>query len=219
MKRRERARFNMFLRVITFISDNIADFAVGGVVRIQHTVLQTVSNTIQTLTGEQVEGFGDAGFAFSGKATARENLREMLSDIARTARSMIYEFAGIDRKFKMIYDSNDADLLATARAFLTEATPLEADFLRYEMDVKFIQDLETLIQEFEQSLSAPGTAIDSHVEATADIGAEVRKGMIAVRTMNAAVRNKYKNDIGKLNAWQSASHIEREPKKVTPPTA
>lgn len=218
MKKRERVRFNMFLRVITFITDNIADFVAGGVVLTQLAVLQAVANTIHTLSGEQVEGYGDAGFFFNSKETARENLREMLSDISKTARSMVYEFAGIDHRFRMPYNNNDLELLAKARAFLTEATPLEADFVRYEMDDKFLDDLTALIEAFETAMSATGTAIDEHVEATAEIGAEVRKGMIAVRTMNAAVRNKYKNDIGKLNAWQSASHVEREAKKDEPPT-
>ncbi|HQU85204.1 MAG TPA: hypothetical protein PKY59_18840 [Pyrinomonadaceae bacterium] len=218
MLKRERVRFYMFLRVIQFITDNIADFAAGGIVQTQYAILQIVSDTIQTLSGEQVEGFGDVRFSFNSKETARENLREMLSDIARTARSMVYEFNGIDLKFRMPRGINDANLLAKARAFLTEATPLRADFVRYEMEADFISELQTLIEEFEAAMSAPGTAIDDHVEATAEIGAEVRKGMIAVRTMNGAVRNKYKNDIGKLNAWQSASHIERTEKKDKPPT-
>ena len=219
MTKRERSRFYMFLRALQFIADNIADFAAGGVVLTQYAVLQTVVSTIETLSGEQVGGFGDARFGFQSKDTARENLRTMLSEIAETARSMAYEFAGLDLKFRTQQGDNDAALLAKARAFLTEATPLKADFVRYEMDAEFLVELENLIEEFEQAMSAPGTAIDEHVEATAEIGAEVRKGMVAVRTMNAAVRNKYRNDIGKLNAWQSASHIERTAEKDEEPNS
>ena len=218
MTKRERFRMDMFIRVVQFIMDNIGDFIAGGVVAVQLAVVQGVIATVQTLSGAQVEGFGDAGFAFNNKDTARENLREMLSEIARTARSMVYEFPGIDLKFRMPRNNNDADLLAKALAFLTEATPLKADFIRYEIDGNFLTDLQILITAFEQSLSAPGTAIDAHVAATAEISAEIRKGMVAVRIINGAVRNKYQNNVGKLAAWLSASHIERAPKPPDEPT-
>lgn len=218
MTKRERVRVDMFIRVIANITGNIADFAVGGVVLAQLAILQAVVAAVQALSGEQVAGFGEARFGFNSKDTARENLREMLSAIARTARSMVYEFPGIDLKFRMTRGDNDANLLAKALAFQTEAAPLKAAFLGYEMDGDFLTDLQTLITEFQQSLEAPAGAIDAHVEATAEIGAEIRKGMVAVRTMKGAVVNKYRNDVGKLAAWMSASHIRKDPENVTPQT-
>lgn len=218
MTKKDRVRTDMFIRVIAFIAANVADFAAGGVVLAQLAILQAVVAAVQALSGEQVAGYGEARFGFNSKDTARENLREMLSKIAETARSMVYEFPGIDLKFRMIRGDNDANLLAKALAFQTEATPLKEDFIRYEMSGNFLIDLQTLITEFQQSLDAPAAAIDAHVEATAEIGAEIRKGMVAVRTMKGAVVNKYRNDVGKLAAWLSASHIRKEPENVTPPT-
>ena len=221
MTKKERVRYYMFIRVVRFITDNIADFTAGGVVLAQHAILQGVVTAIEGLTGDQSSGLSDARFEFNSKDTARENLREMLSEISRTARSMVYEFPGIDLKFRMLRGDSDANLLAKARAFLSDATPHEADFVRYEMDAKFLETLQNLINAFENALEAPGTAIDSHVEATAETGTQIRKGMVAVRTMNGPVRNKYANNTGKLAAWVSASHIEKitegsEPKPPTP---
>lgn len=209
MLKYERVRSDMFIRAVAFITGNAADFAAGGIVLVQLAVLQAVVAAIQVLSGEQAAGLGEARFGFNSKDTARENLREMLSEIARTARSMVYAFPGIDLKFRMPRNRNDAELLAKARAFLLEATTHQADFILYEMDAGFLAELQALIADFEQSLSAPATAIDTHVEATAEIGAEIRKGMIAVRTMNGAVMNRYRNDVGKLAAWLSASHVEK----------
>lgn len=219
MRKRERVRFYMFIRAARFIGDNKPDFAAGGVVLEQLAVLQGVISALETLTGEQTEGFGDAGFEFENKDTARENLREALSEISRTARSMVYEYPAIDERFRMPRSSNDADLLAKARAFLTEATPMQAGFTRYEMDVNFLTELQALITEFENALDAPGSAIDSHVGATAEIGAQIRKGSIAVRMINGAVMNRYRNDAGKRAAWISASHVEKlaEGQEPTPP--
>jgi hypothetical protein len=42
--------------------------------------------------------------------------------------------------------------------------------------------------------------------------------MVAQRILDGIVKNKYGNNIGKLAAWLSASHIEKAPKKQTPPT-
>lgn len=220
MTKNDRVRLDMFIRVAQFINDNISDFPTGSVVAAQLGVLNDCIGTLQTLSGDQSAGMSDARFQHNNKATARENLREMLSDISETARSMVYQFPGIDIKFRMPRGNNDADLLARARAFQTDAAPLAADFAAYELDPNFITELAALIEDFEQSLAAPGAAIDSHVAATADIGEETRKGMVAVRTMEGAVKNKYRGNTGKLAAWLSASHIERTPARTaTPPTA
>ncbi len=36
-------------------------------------------------------------------------------------------------------------------------------------------------------------------------------------TIDGTVRNVYKNDVGKLAAWSSASHVEKAPKKKETP--
>ena len=221
MTKKERVRYYMFIRVVRFITDNIADFAAGGVVLTQLAVLQAVVTTIETLSGEQIGGLSDARFGYSNKDTARENLRELLEEIAETARSMVYEIPGIDLQFKMIRGNSDANLLALGRSFLANATPLKDTFTdAYEMDEGFLTELQTLIDAFENALSAPGAAVDEHVAATAETGTEVRKGMVAVRTMNGAVLNKYRSNAGKTAAWASASHIEKlaEGREPTPPT-
>ncbi len=216
MNKRDRLRFDMFVRVGQFLKDNTTDFPANSLVATQSAVLNSVINNIQALTGEQNAGRSSARFQYNSKATARENLREMLSDISETARSMIYQLPGIDLKFRMPRGDNDAELLARARAFLTDATPLKNDFIAYEIDADFLTDLQALIADFEQRQSATGTSTGAHVEATADIGEEARKGMIAVRTMDGAIKNKYRRDLGKLTAWKSASHIERLPKLSAP---
>lgn len=52
-----------------------------------------------------------------------------------------------------------------------------------------------------------------------DEASKVRQGMIKVRILDGIVKNRYANDAGKLAAWISASHVEKAPKKKTPPTA
>ena len=208
MTKQQRVRYDMFIRVIQFLQDNAAALT-SAVIAAQLAILIAAVDRLQELLGEQEAGFGDARFEFNDKGTARENLRALLALIAETAHSMVYQFPGVDLKFRMPRNHGDAELLGKARSFLTEATPLETNFTLYGMESKFLTDLETLIDNFEQSLEPPGTAIDAHVEATTETGEEIRKAMIAVRTINAPVKNAFRSDAGKLAAWLSASHVEK----------
>lgn len=147
------------------------------------------------------------------KETARENLREAVYEIARTARVMKYEFDGIDSKFQMPANTSDKNIVTNARAFYDNSPSYNADFLTYELPTTFRADLLTDITAFEDSLNPTGTAIDNRAAAMAKIGEAVRRGMIAWRTLNGVVKNKYRNNVGKLAVWLSASHIEKAPSK------
>ena len=60
------------------------------------------------------------------------------------------------------------------------------------------------------------SAVDERVATTALIGESIRRGMIALRILDAVMRNIYATQPGKLAAWLSASHVERAPKKKVP---
>lgn len=216
MTDQERYRYEMFLRVRQFGIDNAADFAPGSVGAVQFAEISLVIDLIDQLAADQAASFGGVGFAFAGKETARENLREAMYEIARTARSMVYEFPNINEIFRVPRNLTDAGMVALANAFIAEIPPYKNDFERYGLSDKFDTDLQADIDAYEATLPATGTAIDERVEATADLGAAIRRGMIAHRILKGVVRNKYRNDVGKLAAWLSASHIEKAPKKPTP---
>lgn len=208
MTKQQRVRYDMFIRVIQFMQDNAAKLT-SPIITAQVAVLIAVVDRLQELLGEQETGFSEARFEFNDKSTARENLRAMLALIAETSHSMVYQFPGIDLKFRLPRNNGDAELLGKARSFMTEATPLKDDFVAYGLAGGFMTELEALIDVFEESLEPPGTAIDAHVEATAETGEKIQEGMIAVRTVNAPIKNAFSSDAGKLVAWLSASHIEK----------
>ena len=217
MDNRDRRRYDMLVRVRQFGAENAADFpdrTIGGA---QFTEVNTVIDLLDQLSGDQSAGIGGARFSFAGKNTARENVREDLSDISRTARSMTYQIPHFDEKFRMPRNRNDQQMLAAARAFQTEAAAHESQFIAYGMPADFLADLQNDIAEFETALGATGAAVDSHTAATAEIDEAVRRGMIAVRILNGIVKNIYRNNAGKLAAWTSASHVEKAAKKVIPP--
>lgn len=63
----------------------------------------------------------------------------------------------------------------------------------------------------------PAAGMNEQIAATAQIGEVIRRGMVAVRILNGVVKNKYRNNVGKLAAWLSASHIERPSRTSSKP--
>ncbi len=212
----ERRRYECFLRIRQFGADNSADFAAIPIAVTNFGVITTEIDFLDEHGADQQGGFADARGASEVKGTAREDLREEMSDIARTARSMEYQYDGISERFKMPRNSTDQTLLATGRAFHSEATPISADFIAYGLPAAFLTELKDAADAFEATFGVQGSAIDSHVEATAEIGEAIRRGMVARRILDGIVRNVYKTDPGKLAAWTSASHVEKPPKKKEP---
>lgn len=219
MNHHERRRYDMFIRVAQFGADNAADFPPGSVGATQFAEVGAVVTRLQELLGDQSEGFSDARFEYQNKDTARENLREEIVDINRTARSMVYLVPGIDTMFRMPRNATDADLLAVGRAFHQNSEQYNDQFVEYGLPANFRNELQAAIDAFEASLATPGTAVDEQVAATAEIGSVVKRGMRAVRILKGVVKNKYRNNVGKLAAWLSASHIEKAPKKEAQPVA
>ena len=206
----------MFVRVNKFGVDNAADFPDPGVARNLFDKLISITNEAQEQSTDQQAGFGEAAQQFEIKNTYREDLRETMSQITRTARSMEYVFDGIWNKFKWNRSSNDENLLAKARAFVIEATPYEADFIEYGMPAAFVANLTALADDFEQSFTDTAGATAEHVAATAASAAKISGGMDVVRQLTGIVKNVYHNNPGKLAAWVSASHVEKPPKHKDP---
>ena len=196
--------------------DNAADFPGGTPGGDQFAVLSGIANSFQATAGSQMAAIGESAQQFEVKSTNRETMRGQMSAISLISRSMEYAFDGISNKFRMPRNRNDAELLAAARAFVTEAAAYKAEFISYGLSGTFITDLTAAADAFEASLAATASASASRVEATADIEDWVTQVMRARRILDGIVKIKYADDIGKLAAWLSASHIEKAPKKKPP---
>jgi hypothetical protein len=217
MNDQDRRRFDAFVRIVQFGVESAADFPAGSIGRVQFDEVAAVAALLDEFAANKAASVGEVRFAFVGKGSARENLRDELSDIVETARTMVYQFPGIDAKFRMPRSRNDQQMLAAARAFKVEAAPLNADFIAYGLPATFLDELQDAIDAFEASLAPAGAAIDAQVAATAEIDSAIRRGMIARRILLGVVKNKYRNNVGKLAAWTSASHIEKAPKNNNTP--
>ena len=203
----DRKRSDMQIRVEQFGVDNAPDFPAFPTTLFAD--LAVIVNDVQSTSAAQQSGFGESAQQYEVKDTWRENLRDEMSAISRTAKSMEYAFDGISNKFFFQRNMADADMLAKARAWQTELIPYKSDFVNYGLSGTFIGELTAAADAFEASFSTTASATAEHVAATAGVSAKIRQGMIIVRTLDGIVRNIYANNPGKLAAWLSASHVEK----------
>ena len=196
----ERYRFEAFERVKQFSIDNPTDFPNGSVQKTNINKIITEIGLLEDYMSDQVGGSGSASQAFEQKDTARENMRSMMQDVANTAKVMEYAIDGIADKFRMPYNKSDQNMSATAKSWGEQAVEYEAQFIAYGLQSDFLTLLIDAQAAFDASMTAPVTAVDERVAATALIGESIRRGMIALRICDAVMRNNYFDQPGKLAA-------------------
>jgi hypothetical protein len=224
MKGTERRGHEMLVHVEDYISARPADFppeSMGGILLIS---LREVIAIIEEQAREQNSGINIREEGTQLRSIAREDLRQQLEAICRTAVSMAMAGTtpGLENRFRMPRGENDQALINAARVAAQDAAPIAANFISFGLPQTFIADLNAAIVRFEQAVERQNTGRDTHVAATTAIDEALERGINIVRQLDAIVRNKYADDPAQLAAWQSASHIERSPQRTqtqtTPPT-
>ncbi len=206
-----RRQFNMGIRVRVFGDGNAADFPVDS---LGHRNFSEVNEALLMMeAGGATQTSGVSKQRTSNKATTRGELREHLTPIARTAKAIGVDDESISELFKLSTAKNDQTLLATARSFLANGTPLKARFIEYGHPETFLADLEAAIKSFEKAMAEQGDAQNNRVGATASVDEGMERLMKAVRRLKAIVPNIYAHNSTKLAEWTSAVHVEKADKK------
>jgi len=225
MNDRDKRRYDAFKRIQTFGDANAADFAAGGVAQTNFTSIN------QVITGLDNAKAGQVGNADTSLDTLHNAVRLDLQNITRTAAAIDQDEPGFADTFHPPKAYNPAALLTTADAFLqqlavkptddaatkTAKTALVAKFAAHEMPANFVTNLQTdraAITDEEKNLESDS---EDRVGNTAVISPLIRQGMKALNTLDAIMHNKYGAQPAKLAAWTTASHIERDPQRNTPP--
>lgn len=214
----QRNILDAFIRIKQFGIDEAFSFSTIPVALAAFTNIGTIIDNIQASGADQSSAIGDSGEKFGLKGIKREVLRNYVSVTSRTAKSMRYAFPGIEEQFAMPKDRSDAGILNASRAFITNGTPLQANFTSYGLSATWFADMETAADDFEATFGPAASAQADRAEATAEIQDWVVDGMRERRVLDGIVKNVFANDPGKKAAWAQASHIERPQKKKTPPT-
>jgi hypothetical protein len=213
-------RLDTFKRVRNFGVTHEGLFTAGTLARDLLDAIAGIVNELEEHAATQSSGRGTTRRSTSGKAAARAAILEDLSIIRRTARSMSVVLPGLDDKFRIPRNPNAQELLDTARAFLADAVPLKAEFLRREVPESVFEDLEAHIAAFEAALSGQYTGEEESTTAIASIDAAFDRGTDALRQLDPIVRNKLHHHPAALAAWEGARRTERATRRSnsdTPP--
>lgn len=213
MDDKERRKLDTFMRADAFGDSHEGDFAPTSLGKQLFTELKT---NIAKLGGEasvETSCKGSARQSTSTRSEAREELRADMEAITRTARAMAADVPGLEAKFRLPRSNGDQALLAAARAFVVDATPLEAQFIAHELPANFLQDLRDDIAALEAAIVGQASGRGEHVAARAEIDATIASGIATLRKLDAIIKNKYAANPGVLAEWTSASHVERTPRR------
>ena len=218
MKDTERRRLEMFIRVREFGAAHAAQFPPTSFAGEQLIVVDSVINTLETHTSVQSSGRSTVRQSATSKAVARDELMRDLEAISRTARAMGMTIPGLADKFRIPHHQSNQTVLTVARAALSDALPFKTEFIRRGMPANFMEDLQSDIDELEETIARKAQGAGSQVAATAAIDTEIERGMNAVRELDPVMRNTFSSDPATLAEWQSASHVERPPRRTPVPT-
>lgn len=165
-------------------------------------------NELNTHAAMHVASAGEARQGTTSKSSAREALREDMEGMNRTAHVMAFDIPGLDDKFRMPR-GGDQDLLTAARAYVVDATPMKADFIRFGLPADFIEDLIADIEAFEHATTSQNQSLEQKTASTAAIDDTLSRCMKALKQLDAIMRNVLRDDVEMLTAWITASHVER----------
>ncbi|MEW6736358.1 MAG: hypothetical protein AB1489_34015 [Acidobacteriota bacterium] len=202
-------RYQMLTRVRDFGIAQASAFSPDSLGGELFAIIREIVKQLSEHANAQSSGARSSRSGTSNKAIARAILRENLEVISRTARSMAVDMVSLEDKFRMPRGNNDHTLLTTARAFAKDAQKFKDEFIRHELPDDFLEELNADIADFARAITEQDTTTAAQVVANDTIDEAIEQGMNALRRLDAIVRNKFRNDLAKIAAWESASHVER----------
>jgi len=211
----------MFGRVQTFGKANAADFAAGS------KAAGHFARLAQIVADLDIEKARQNGGSATAKEVLFDSLRLDLQSIARTARAIDAGEPGFADRFRNPATPTQQALLTAADAFARElADPaVVAKFVAYELPADFVADLADDIAAIRSADADMQSDDQTGVASTAAVGRLIREGMAEVMQLDAIMNNKYARNPDRMRAWDSASHVDRAPRRAkkpaggTPPTS
>jgi len=225
MNDRDQRRYDRLTRIQTFGNDNAADFAVGSIAK---THFQDVDGHIAEL---------DDARAGKPARVSKETIIEALwldsRPIGRTAKIIGRTENGFAAPY-LVPENNSEDAITAHVDNLLKLlkdddrpvneggdTPeqkaakaaLRARFIAYELPADFVEDLHADREALREANQHNQSENQGGVEDTARIGIILKAAGLDVEALDTIMLNKYARDGAKLAAWESASRLERAPKR------
>ena len=213
MGRTQGAIRDMFNRVLDILPVEFADLPAGSAAVAAAADLQTQYDVVISESAEQsgFVGTGKEGTAL--RAVARQNIRDYMSTLAKTARSLSRQTPGFDKNYPTPSGMDDTELLNEARAVAPKALADKTIFMGRGLTNDFLVSIDGFIADFDASQDISNIADGSRGAAVSDKNTAYESGLEDVDILNDFIRNFYRDQPAKLAAWKIASHVERSAKR------
>lgn len=208
MRDREKRRYDMFIKVDTFGTDYLKDLQPNSKGARYRATLAEVITQLETNKVLQVPP------RVTAVEVQLDGLLLDLKTIAKTARAVQQDIPGFADSFT-VGEQSPSGILSTADSFITALKKPDVlqHFIDHEATPALITDLEQEVTAIRKAQSSVSSGTTSAVAKTKAIGLCVAEGMKMVNYLDAIVSNKYEHNPEELRAWQTASHVERAPKR------
>jgi hypothetical protein len=219
MDKRQRRKFEMFLRLRDFYNARAADFPADSVGGQLFTALLSIVEQLVQLGTDKFSIVSDVAQAIDIKGDAKDLLYSLLQDMRDMAAAMAFEINGLESKFRIPRNRSVQNLILAGRAFAADAGEYKDAFISYGLAPDFIRQLTTATEALAAAASSSDEGTQERVGANAALVTLFKDAMLKVNRLDPIVRIKYRNDAANLAAWIYASHREREPRTPAPPPA
>jgi len=198
MKTHEMAKYEMLVRVRDF-GENYGDlFAASTLAGKQFAA---VAASVRELRDFAVDKRSTARHGVLSRVAARKALLKRIDAVRRTASAMAADVPDLENTFRMPART-DAALLTAGHQFLRDAAPLEAQFILHGLPPTFLANLRQLVDQFEASVAQWNAARGNNAGARKNIETALKRGVAALRKLDAIVPNQLEDQPGMLANWK-----------------
>lgn len=207
MDERQNNTFEMLKKLGNFIDVHKSAFDANSLaIELFNTIKKTIDE-VTNLAIIQTSNTSSTKQGVSKKATLRNNLKQDMEAISRTAKGIAIKIPGIDNKFRLPIGNNDGMLLTTAQAFARDVLEFKDEFIRRELSENFFNEFNKNINAFEQATKDKNASRGAQVATTASINRTIAEGIETFKEVDPIVRNKFRNEPNILAEWVAATHI------------
>ena len=211
MEDRHHRRREMFLRLKAFANNHPENPATVWPEII--TELDSVNSNLAEQVAAEESGHSVTRTGTASRDDAREDLRDLCDAIVRTVRAVDETKPGVADGYRGPSQLSDRALLDLAIGITKIAPQHKADFLSHGMPPDFLEDLQARIAKLQATMIDQSEGKAGVKSAGVEIEDTMDQGMSVRRRMDAVVRNVYRDNAAVLAEWETASHIERAPRK------
>jgi hypothetical protein len=213
MNDQQRRNQERFVRVRDYVESLTEQFPSGSRGALALNGIKSAIAEAEELDAERVSYDSTARQGTIQRRETRVALRSQITVINETARAIGIDHPEVRDKFRTSTSRlNDQDLLGLARSIIAEATPFKPLFLEYDMPADFLEALAAAIGRFEDAVNRQNTGAGGRSQARTGVDSAHRRAEDELDKLNAAMRNRYRDDPATLAAWDNARSKEAQPR-------